>query len=252
MRICLLLSLGLIGSMLLNSCRTIVDPPEPVVPAYASMKIKVSNEVSGQPASLGPMNFKNAAGNDYSVDLLKYYLSNFTLIRKDKSELKLNQYVLINADDPSTWNFSIDSVLNGDYESLRFYVGVDSARNHTGAQDGALDPVNGMIWTWKTGYIFFKHEGNFKDDTGATRHLVYHLGTDMALPAVTIPLDMKMNGANLGYTLHFDLNKLYNAAGGVINFNDENVRMSDPANDIFWMVQMQKNFREAFTITAGN
>jgi hypothetical protein len=39
-------------------------------------------------------------------------------------------------------------------------VGVDSARNVSGAQTGALDPANGMFWTWNTGYIMAKLEGN--------------------------------------------------------------------------------------------
>lgn len=247
----LLLSLGLVCIGLLSSCKKESDP-QPTVNPQASMRITVSNEVSGQPVNLGPISYKNAAGNDYSIDLLKYYLSNFTLIRKDKSELKLNQYVLINANDSATWNIKLDSVLNGDYEALRFCVGVDSARNHTGLQDGALDPVNGMIWTWKTGYIFFKHEGNFKDASGGTTQLVYHLGTDWALPTVTVPLDMKMNGSDISYKLHFDLNKVYNGTGGIPDFNDENVRMSDPNTDLSWMVMMKSNFMQAFTLTAGN
>lgn len=40
-------------------------------------------------------------------------------------------------------------------------IGVDSLRNVSGAQTGALDPSNDMFWDWNTGYIFFKLEGRY-------------------------------------------------------------------------------------------
>ena len=105
--------------------------------------------------------------------MLKYYVSNFTLVKADGSETNFKNYQLLDASEPSSLTFALDSVLNGEYTSVKFLIGVDSSRNHTGVQDGALDPVHGMIWSWNTGYIFFKHEGNFKDSTGTTRPLIY-------------------------------------------------------------------------------
>ena len=39
------------------------------------------------------------------------------------------------------------------------YLGVDSVLNYNGVHEGALDPINGMYWTWQTGYIHCKLEG---------------------------------------------------------------------------------------------
>lgn len=244
MRIRLLFSLVLIGTGLLASCKK-----EDSTPPTGSIHFEVSNEVSGQPVNMGPISYTNAAGNQYGISLLKYYLSNFTLVKKDGSEQHFPMYKLINAAEPGTLNFTLDSVLNGEYTSIRFYVGVDSQRNHTGAQDGDLDPIHGMIWTWNTGYIFFKHEGDFRDTSGAVRRLVQHLGMDMSLATVTIPLgNLQISGAEKHYTLHFDLNKVYSGLGGTVNFNDEPVRMSDPHDDSFWMITLKNNFDGAFTI----
>jgi hypothetical protein len=52
--------------------------------------------------------------------------------------------------------------------------GVDSLRNVSGAQTGALSTVNGMFWSWNTGYIMMKAEGispNSSSDSFA-----FHLG----------------------------------------------------------------------------
>jgi hypothetical protein len=53
---------------------------------------------------------------------------------------------------------------------------VDSALNCSGAQSGALDPVNGMFWTWNTGYIYFKLEGYATDSPNDLQKIEYHIG----------------------------------------------------------------------------
>ncbi len=53
---------------------------------------------------------------------------------------------------------------------------MDSARNCSGIQSGALDPVNGMFWTWNTGYIFFKLEGRAAASHSTGNTIEYHIG----------------------------------------------------------------------------
>src|SRR5690606_2936849 len=53
--------------------------------------------------------------------------------------------------------------------------GVDSLRNVSGAQTGALDPVHGMFWDWNTGYIMAKFEGN-APASPSNGKLLYHVG----------------------------------------------------------------------------
>ena len=215
---------------------------------YGKMQVTFSNEASGQPIVLGPLNYTNASGNQYSVDLLKYYVTNFTLVKADGTERNFKNYQLVDADNPASLSFTLDSVANAEYTTLKFYLGVDSSRNHTGVQDGALDPVNGMIWIWNTGYIFFKHEGNFKTDTGTTKALVFHYGADFALVPVSIPLSkMKVAGDTKKVTVAFDLNKAY-AAPNPINFNYDNNRMSTSRDDVFWLSAMSGNFSGAFSL----
>jgi hypothetical protein len=55
-------------------------------------------------------------------------------------------------------------------------VGVDSTRNVSGAQTGALDPTNGMFWTWNTGYIFAKLEGRSPSSAAPFQKLTHHIG----------------------------------------------------------------------------
>jgi hypothetical protein len=232
--------LSLFGLNLLVSCKK-SETSSPV----GKLQVSFSNEANGQPVGLGPLSYTNGAGNKYSIDLLKYYVTNFTLLKADGTEKNFRNYDLIDASEPTSLSFTLDSVLNGSYTSVSFYLGIDSARNHTGAQNDDLDPVHGMIWSWSTGYIFFKHEGSFKDSAGTTRPLAFHYATDRALVKVTVPINnLSISGDNRKLFLRLNLDKLYNSAH-TIDFNVDNNRMSG-ATDNFWVSTMSQNFQEAF------
>lgn len=61
-------------------------------------------------------------------------------------------------------------------DSISFLLGVDSLINEQGVKGGALDPLNGMYWTWRTGYINLKIEGSLRIKGGNEQSFAYHLG----------------------------------------------------------------------------
>jgi hypothetical protein len=242
MNIRLLAIAGLLSAACFSSCKKDDNPP---VATQGKVTVSVANEVDGVPVVFGPMNYTNASGNKYGVDVLKYYISHFTLVKADGSERVYKNHELIDASLPETPSFTLDSVQNGDYTAVKFYLGVDFEHNHTGAQEGDLDPMNGMIWTWSTGYMFFKHEGNFKDSAGGSRTLVFHFGADDYLPTITVPISkLTVAGNARKLFLKFNLNSVYTSPH-TINFNDDNSRMSG-IGDEMWMYMMQKNLADAF------
>jgi hypothetical protein len=212
----------------------------------APLTIRFQNSCQNQPIIYGQFNYANAAGNQYSIGLLKYFITNVVLVRDDNTELELKNYDLMDAF--STTNFSTveaAAVPYGKYTKMRFYMGVDKVRNHSGAQDGDLDPIHNMIWTWATGYLFMKHEGNFINNNGDTVAMEFHLGTDPALPTVEIPIDLTMRDGVKRMTIGFDLNKMYN--NPTIDFNTQPIRHSTSATDATWITQMKDNTNDAFT-----
>lgn len=220
--------------------------PEPTPEKdHATVTIEFKNQVDGDSLKQGQIVHTNASGNPYSIDLLKYFVTNVVLVREDGFEFKLNNYDLINAFDPAFSNVVAPEVPNGHYTSMKFMLGIDSLRNHTGAQDGDLDPVYNMIWTWSTGYIFFKHEGTFKDTSNTNQVLQFHLGTDKALSKLQIPIDLNVAGANKVMNIAFNLNKMYNSPA--IDFNVNNIHMSDKAADGPWIANMVANTNDAFS-----
>lgn len=117
--------------------------------------------------------FTNALNENYTVTTLRYYVSGIEL-RGDEISADKNYY-LIDAIKPGGAGI-LANARKGNYRSIRFLLGVDSVRNVSGAQTGALDPVNGMFWTWNTGYIMWKLEGNSPQSTEANQRIMYHIG----------------------------------------------------------------------------
>lgn len=243
-------SLALFSVFLLavSSCKK--DDDKPAVAPTGKVQVSFRNFVGGAALATGPVSYTNANGDRYSVDLLKYYVSHFTLIRDDSTEIVSKGHELIDQADSASMQFSLDSIPNGRYIGARFYLGVDYNHNHSGDQSGDLDPINGMIWTWNTGYIFFKHEGTFRDAANNPRPLFFHLGTDPALAEIRVPVAaFEVAGNSRRLTMRFDLNKVY-AGPPMIDFSVDNNRMSTSRDDAFWIGQMSGNMTNAFSAGA--
>lgn len=121
--------------------------------------------------------FTTPFGEEFRVTLFKYYISNIALIKTDSSLLWLPQtYHLIVHEDSLSHIITLPNVPDGKYIGVQYLLGVDSIHNMTGAQEGALDPVNGMFWNWNSGYIMAKLEGLSTASQSPGNVFLYHTG----------------------------------------------------------------------------
>ena len=127
--------------------------------------------------------YKNEAGQLFTITNFKYYISNIHLKKADLpngqadgKEFISPDHFLITEENESSKHFSLNNIPNGEYTSMSFILGVDSIHNCSGAQSGALDPVNGMFWAWNTGYIFLKLEGKASVSTSPGHIFEFHIG----------------------------------------------------------------------------
>jgi len=109
--------------------------------------------------------------NPTTFSIFKFYISDVVLLHKGKVVYQPKErFHLIDFANPASQTITIDSKKRIKFDAIQFNLGIDSATNYAGAQDGALDPINGMYWTWQSGYINFKFEGHLDMDFN------YHLG----------------------------------------------------------------------------
>lgn len=139
--------------------------------------VDVSNTIGSVNLDVtGATSYTNASGETFSVTRLKYYISNVQLLMDTAVKYTMPEsYFLIDESDQSSTVLALPKVPAGTYNRIRFMLGVDSLRNVSGAQSGALDPANGMFWTWSTGYIFYKFEGKSPSSSNPDSSFVYHI-----------------------------------------------------------------------------
>ena len=158
------------------------------------------------------------------------------------------EHKLIDALNTANNSISVKDFPDGNYTDIVFHLGVDHIHNHTGDQPGDLDPINGMLWTWNTGYIFFKHEGMYTKADGTNESLLYHLGTDATYTQVSLPLVFSLNKESKTIELLFNLNDLYRAPVEV-GFEGNNFHQSTAAGDADWMTAITSNIPYSFSAT---
>jgi hypothetical protein len=139
------------------------------------VKIVFNNVINHRPVVLFDSSYTNPFGEDYVITKFKYYVSNTAFYSAGKRYNKKNYYHLVNQAIDSSLSFTISLAANK-YNSIGFLIGVDSARNSSGAQTGPLDPLNDMFWTWNTGYVMIKMEGTSPQSSAVNNKVEYHVG----------------------------------------------------------------------------
>lgn len=127
--------------------------------------------------------YTNAAGQNFSITKLKYFVSNIEFTKTDGTVYTVPQndcYFLIDESVSSSHEPKL-MIPEGEYKTVSFILGVDSLRNtkDVSQRTGALD-VSGvasdMYWSWNSGYIFFKMDGTSPASTSPGNIFQYHVG----------------------------------------------------------------------------
>jgi hypothetical protein len=154
----------------------------------------------------------NSKGQEFSVSKLKYYISNIALTDLSGNKIYADTSFLIDESKPESKKFFLNNISPNNYQSIEFIVGVDSLHNCSGAQSGSLDPLNGMFWTWNSGYIFFKLEGKSSYSNLPDNLIEYHIGgyrePHNNIRTITLPLESKITTEIL---LNVDIEKLFSS-----------------------------------------
>lgn len=233
------------ASVSLLGCKK--DEEEETPKASGNIEVEVINQVDGAPAQSG-VTYTHPLGTQYSFNLLKYLLTNWELVNDKGETYRPGNYELIDALNPATCKMNFDSIPAGNYTKIRFFLGMDSLSNYTLTNYGDLDASNGMVWTWSTGYIFLKLEGEFINMDGEETPLIYHFGTMRAQVRYELPLNnLKIDANTRKLRMYFNLNEIFRNPDS-INLNEYSNQQSFAAKDIPWLASLSANLLDAFTI----
>ena len=140
-----------------------------------SLTIHFHHTIADEKLVLGNT-YTNIFGENIIVQKFRYYVSNFA-VSDDKGKItKLPaRYFLVDESDSLSKTIVL-KIPPGVIRSIHFLLGVDSTRNVSGVQTGALDPLKGMFWTWNSGYIMAKLEGSSEVSKSPGHYFAYHIG----------------------------------------------------------------------------
>lgn len=133
------------------------------------------HEANGKPLVLHDSGYTNQAGETYSIKKLQYYLGHFRLVGTVSTQ-EADTYFLVKQtymEEAKPLELIMPA---GTYSSLGFTLGIDSIDHCSGAQSGALDPINNMFWTWNSGYVIYKLEGNSPASPSDLGRIEHHIG----------------------------------------------------------------------------
>ena len=228
------------------------QPKKSAVKKQVNLNLVFSNTIDEHPVVLFDSSYSNPFAENFVLTKVKYYVSGITLYKAGKAISKSNQYFLIDQVNEKSLIVHLNFTENN-YDSIGFLLGVDSARNCSGAQTGALDPMNDMFWTWHSGYVMQKLEGTSTQSNLPNHKFEYHLGgysgNNSVLNFITIPfpggqpLSIKKSTL-INIHIQAAINHFWNA--------QSNIKISEtPSCTTIGLLakQMANNFKTIFTIT---
>ncbi len=153
----------------------------------AKLTLDFNNVVGDKPLKLKDQSYINEVGEMFNITSFNYFISNIKLHKKDGEEYIIPQdssYFLVKENDPASKKINL-YIPQGKYTAITFTIGVDSIRStmdisrRIGALDISGGMSEGMYWTWNSGYIFMKFEGDCEQapiDRTGKRKFRYHIG----------------------------------------------------------------------------
>ncbi len=161
--------------------------------------------------------YTNPFGESYTLQKFRFYITQIQLLDSNDMSTQFfpDDYYLVAESDSTTQTITVPLALKH-ITSISFLVGVDSIAAVSGTQTGALDPVNGMFWTWNTGYIMMKLQGTspaaqvpgnaFSLDVGGFKE------GENAMRKMEFLTNAPKRQLIHNITLDVDVNKLFNGA----------------------------------------
>ncbi|WP_207515184.1 MbnP family protein [Longitalea luteola] len=160
---------------ILNACQKDKSRQGDVKPVTGSITFSFDHAVFNEPLVFGRQ-YTNDLGEAYTVNRFKYYIHGIKLINSRNEPVGLSEdYFLVDHENAASRNIRLTAPVDS-YTSIAFILGVDSAKNVSGAQTGALDPVHGMFWTWASGYVMAKLEGHSPVSPLSGQAFTLHVG----------------------------------------------------------------------------
>ena len=151
---------------------------------------------------------------DCQVVTLRFYLHNVEL--KHEGRLvwaSADSHYLFDSSVASRLEIPLSISASTPVDEISFVIGVDSALQVNGAHSAVLDPIQGMYWTWQSGYIHWKLETESLE-SASDSSLTWHVGGYRAPYNSLRVIRYAVNTASTSYLFTVDIRQLISDVWG--------------------------------------
>ena len=213
---------------------------------HIQLSIQMNHKVGSSSVEFDTMQYVNAHGNTYSVEKLRYFVSDFYLVGNGVPNVLIDEIHYVDARESSTLTFSPNQTIpNGNYSGISFVFGISESKNTSGLF--VNPPESNMSWpdVMGGGYHFMKLEG-YHDEAGVAKSYLAHTG---GLNGEALHVNVTL--ANSGFTAD-GVNKTLQLTMDINNWfgNPNTLDLNEMAHimaDSTKQHQMQENGVDVFT-----
>ncbi|MFC2106722.1 MbnP family protein [Bacteroidota bacterium] len=174
--------LGIILLLIVLSCKKDDDSSDNQNSETGKIRFEFYHYVDGKPLIIDSLIYTNAAGNQYMVNEIQYFISDVTLYSTD---CDCSDYVIhewkdihyIDTDIPETHSWDVfDKIKTGNYYKITFTFGINEQKNQS--LIFVNPPESFMFWPEYLGggYHYMKLNGKWKDSLQNILPFNFHLG----------------------------------------------------------------------------
>ena len=207
----LLIVLCIVTSLTFAGCHKNNSSPGTVT--SGKIDVRINYKVGTNALIFDSLVFSNEAGNQYSIEKLQYYLSDFCFYKDHQLKFTSSEVFYCDARKDTISAIELTSLTGmpvGTYDSISFYIGVDPALNISNGLPSTMENID-MGWpdAMGGGYHFLKIEGHWKDSLAISGYDM-HLGSNNYQVKTGIKFDMVINPvADVTLKLVMDVNEWF-------------------------------------------
>jgi len=175
-----------------------------------NLSLNFTHTVDGDALEIDQMTYTNTASQNYSVQTLRYLLSDIKLHSANGTSTLLDEVHFITISDPSTFNLDIQDLNSANYTAISFTMGLDSLKNITNLY---LNDSFFPSFAWPDfmggGYHYMQLEGDY---TTAFQGYATHTGGTDGLDfsfTKNFPIALNIANANTTVIINMEINNWY-------------------------------------------
>ena len=210
----------------------------------SNLDIHFSQTVNGEPLILDSMIYINQSNINYSIQTVRYLISNITLHTNDETNTLIDNVHFVDVSIDSTLKISIPQIANNDYTSISFTMGLPSEQNFT---DLFLNENFFPSFAWPEflggGYHYMQLEGDFNTVfNGYTTHTGGTFGIDYSFNK-NFPISLNPSNGLIGKDIYINMEitnwyqnpEIFNltSAGIMGDTASQNILQANGIEDVF-------------------